>query len=40
LEYCGHLVNLRTTTVDFKSSRTEIKPQLVKNDIISDTKPY
>ena len=27
LEYCGHLVNLRTTTVDFKTSRTEKKPK-------------
>ena len=27
LEYCGHLVNLRTTTVDFKSRKTAIKPQ-------------
>jgi len=27
LEYCGHLVNLRSTTVDFKTRRSEIKPQ-------------
>jgi len=27
LEYCGHLVNLRTRTVDFKSRKTEVKPQ-------------
>jgi hypothetical protein len=27
LAYCGHIVNLRMTTVDFKSGRTEEKPQ-------------
>ena len=27
LAYCGHIVNLRMTTVDFKSGRTETKPQ-------------
>ena len=27
LEYCGHLVNLRSTTLDFKTGRTEKKPQ-------------
>ena len=27
LEYCGHLVNLRTTTKDFKSKKFHIKPK-------------
>ena len=27
LEYCGHLVNLRTTTTDFKSRKSKVKPQ-------------
>jgi hypothetical protein len=27
LEYCGHLVNLRTTTTDFKSRKSREKPQ-------------
>ncbi|MCL1852820.1 MAG: recombinase family protein [Peptococcaceae bacterium] len=27
LEYCGHLVNLRTTTTDFKSKKFQVKPQ-------------
>jgi len=27
LEYCGHMVNLRSTTVDFKTGKIELKPQ-------------
>jgi DNA invertase Pin-like site-specific DNA recombinase len=27
LEYCGHLINLKTTTTDFKNRKTKMKPQ-------------